>query len=137
MNNTPLTEQQKQEIYELYLDPNNKVAEIASTYGVHPSTVVNTAAKLGATPRQPKSGYTPRSGKAITIKRCPNCKTAIEIKGARFCHMCGSDIRSPKELLVERIRGAVAWVKYLPEAHRDNMQKLLLDVVKALDEESK
>lgn len=127
MNKIPLTEQQKKEIYELYIDPSNKVTDIASTYGVTPGAVTRTAYKLGAPARLSGGSHDVPKTRAAK-KTCPNCKVALEIKGARFCYMCGSDVRSPKELLIERIVGIRSKFKLMPENVREELSQLLIDI---------
>lgn len=118
-----LTEAQRKEIYELYLDPSVKIKDIAATYGVDISTVGAVAVKMGAPLRQPKSKYSRK-----TTKKCPTCKKNIDIKDAAFCPYCGTDIRDAKELLIHRIIAMMPKIKFMPAESRDELQKLLIDI---------
>ena len=127
---TVITDQQKKEILELYNDPSVRIKDIAETYGVDPSGVCKIAKNLGASQRRPQNKR--RAAKQLKGKQCPNCKKSIELTGAMFCPYCGTDIRSPKEMLVQRIESAMRVIKYLPEGSRDEMHKLFIDIRKEL-----
>ena len=53
------------------------------------------------------------------------------IDGAR-CWRCGGDIRSNKELLIERAENVFKNIQFLPSNARDEMQTFLLDVIEEL-----
>lgn len=127
-----LTPAQKQEIYELYQDPSNKVGDIAKAYKIDRGDVCKIAKSLGAEGRYKMSGT--RSVKA-KAKICPVCRKATDLKGARYCPYCGSDIRSKKELLIDRISKAMKTTSYLPESCRDEIQKLFVDIKEELSKE--
>lgn len=127
-----LTQEVKNKIYEQYIK-GVPIKEIAAMYNVDYSSVSKTAISLGATPRQIKKTYAGApvraSGEsARKYKVCDKCKKHIDVKGAMFCPYCGNDIRSPRDLLIARIAGAMSITKYLPEDMRDTMQNLLIDV---------
>ena len=131
--NTSLSEQQKREIYEMYCDPNVSIKEIKDAYNVSQSTVCRVAQLMGAPARRPQNGHRkPRK----SAKICPHCKHAIEVKGAKFCYICGSDVRDPKELLVERIVNIRPKLKFVPDVCRDELSKLLIDIQTELSKES-
>lgn len=119
--NAKLNQTDKQGIYEAYMS-GMRVSDIAEMYGVNHSTVSSVAKALGATFRRPKVKLTGSN------KVCPNCKKAIEVKGAKFCCFCGADIRSPRELLIARIESVMPKLKFLPESDRDDMHKLLIEI---------
>lgn len=124
-----LTPEQKKEIYELYVEGKSTVKEIATAYNVHTSVVCKTALALGASPRQPNNAGVTRGPRVMPIRKvCGNCKKHIDLKGAMFCPYCGTDIRSPRDLLIARVTSAMTVTKYLPDDKRDEMQKLLIDV---------
>ena len=134
MKRTALTQTQRNEIYQLYVD-GTPVAEIATAYNVNPSTVSKTARVLGAKPRLNKLTYARKpigTPSEVTTSRkykvCGNCKKHIEVKGAMFCPYCGNDLRTPRDLLIARIVNAMTVTKYLPDSMRDEMQNLLIDV---------
>lgn len=134
MERNALTQTQRNEIYQLYVD-GTPIAEIAAAYGINGSTVSKTAKLLGAKPRINKLTYAGKpigTPSEITASRkykvCGKCKKHIEVKGAMFCPYCGNDIRTPRDLLIARVASAMTVTKYLPEDMRDTMQKLLIDV---------
>lgn len=117
-------------IYEEYLNPDNRVEDIAKRYNITTSYVTQVATRLGAEPRRPRG---PRGGN----KQCPKCRKKIQVKGAKFCCFCGADIRSSKDILIERIDKARTVVSLLPESARDEVMKLFTDMVTELKKESK
>lgn len=125
-----LTPEQKQEIYELYQDKSNRVVDIAKAYKIDRGNVCRIAKSLGA------EGRHKRAGKSSTkAKICPVCRKATDVKGAKYCPYCGSDIRSKKELLIDRISKAMKTTSYLPESCRDEIQKLFVDIKEELSKE--
>lgn len=119
-NKSKLTEDQKLQLLKDYND-GVRVSAIADALGITKSSVSRIAQAMGASARKTK--------KVRDIyKICPKCHKHIEVKGAKFCCFCGADIRSNKELLVERITSSMTKLKYLPDDARDEMQKLLIDI---------
>ena len=138
MRNVTLTPQQRKEILELYNDGSVGVKEIGESYSINPSTVCRIAKEEGATGRT-KTGVT-RERKSRrttpTVKTCGACKKKVELVGAKFCPYCGTDIRSPKEMLIQRVIAFAPKVRYLPENCRDELQNLLIDVKNELAKEA-
>ena len=126
-----LTQEQKAALCEDYKDRRNKVVDIATKYGVTNSVVCRVAVEMGAEPRLAKK-YGKKLAKT-TQKTCPKCKKTVDVKGAKFCCFCGSDIRSDKEKLIARIENAFADISFMPHSARDNMQQLFLDIIKELN----
>jgi hypothetical protein len=124
-----LTIEQKKAICEEYKDRSNKVEEIAKRYGIYRHTVVNIAVEMGAEQRRP------RKKQDAAVKTCPKCRKTIDIKGAYFCCFCGADIRSNKELLIDRINTSMRKIKFLPEDMRDEIQHLFIDIKTELSKE--
>lgn len=106
-----LTEEHKLQLLE---DFNNgiSVKAIGVKYGVSHSSASRIAIAMGASPRRA------RVSKEHT-KTCPKCRKHIDVKGAKFCCFCGADIRSSKEILIERISSSMTKLKYLPGDARD------------------
>lgn len=124
MNGTPISEETKKAIYELYRDPSNSIAAIAEAYNVDPSNVCKIAKRFGAPPRIVRT----KKPKNI-VKVCPKCNKRIEVKDAMFCCYCGTDIRSPKELLISRINSAIPKLKFIPVPDvKDELHKLFVDL---------
>lgn len=120
-----LTREHKMALCEDYKNPNITVDEIAKKYGTYRTNVAHIAVEMGAEPRH-------NVGQGGKGRVCPKCRKKIEVKGAKFCCYCGTDIRSAEELLIERVERACTVVLHLPENMRDEMQRLLLDVVATL-----
>ena len=137
MKGIALTPQQRKEIYDLYADDSVGVKEIAETYSIDPSTVCRVAVQEGATLRNPKIGEcrTGHRKKSSNIRKCKACGKNVDIAGAKFCPYCGNDIRSPKELLIQRMNAFAPKIKYLPENCRDELQNLLMDIRAELNKE--
>ena len=139
MRNVTLTPQQRQEILGLYNDSSVGVKSIAEAYSIDPSTVCRIAKQEGASLRKPGIGVAREKKFKHTIpvvKTCGTCKKKVELPGAKFCPYCGTDIRSPKEMLIQRIVAFAPKVRYLPENCRDELQNLLIDVKNELAKEA-
>lgn len=127
-----LTLEQKKAICEEYKDHSKKVDEIAKRYNIGRTIVAHTAIEMGAEPRRARVS---RKKQGATVRTCPKCRKTIDIKGAKFCCYCGADIRSNKELLIERLNNAMRTIRYLPESERDAIQQLFLDIKAELSKE--
>lgn len=127
-----ITQEQKNSIYEDYKDRSKTVREIAAKHGIAHINVTRIAVEMGAEPRLAKSYGKKKKAQRPTERVCPKCRKAIDVKGARFCPFCGSDIRSNKELLIERIENALPMISHLSVNMRDDAQKLFADIIKEL-----
>lgn len=119
-----LTLEQKQAICEEYKDRSISTTVIANKYGITRGDVAHIAVEMGAEPRTKKYAAGLKKGKRV----CPKCRKTVDVKGAKFCYFCGADMRSNKELLIERIIKAMPTIQLMPTTARDNMQSLLLDI---------
>jgi transposase-like protein len=137
MRGITITPQQRKEIHDLYTDANVGVKAIAEAYSIDPSTVCRIAVQEGATPRVPAIGEnrTKHHKKSSDVRKCKACGKNVDIAGAKFCPYCGNDIRSPKELLTQRINAFTPKIKYLPENCRDELQNLFIDIKAELSKE--
>lgn len=70
--------------------------------------------------------------KANGSKVCPKCHKSISIKGARFCPFCASDIRSSKDIALEKVCSIRKFVMLLPDSCRNEFDEALNMVVKEL-----
>lgn len=73
-----------------------------------------------------------RSTPAKKAKHCSNCRKKVDVKGAAFCPYCGSDIRSDKELLVERVDKLIDYNPFIPAHVRDEYIEVLNKTVNIL-----
>lgn len=126
-----MTEETKREILRDYNDPKNTVKSISEKYGIARAAVAKIAVELGASPRREKL-YGKRRG--VKSKICPKCKRVVDVKGARFCYHCGADVRSEKEILVERNEQLLKIVTYLPANTRDEFRDVIIANIEALKE---
>ena len=132
-----ITLETKKAICEEYKDSSKNVDDIAKRYNVTRGVVAHIAVEMGAEPRRSKAyGQAhPRKKARATVRTCPKCRKTIDIKGASFCCFCGTDIRSNKELLIERINNAMRKTVLMPEGIRDEMQRLFVDIKTELSKE--
>lgn len=127
--NKQLTAEEKAIIEELF---NNGVdyKSIAEETGRAPQTVLNYLDFVGL--RKIKRYKTPKDKTKTT---CPKCRATGHQKGARFCFKCGSDIRSEETILVEKLRGVLTNVRFLPESSRDEVSDTIQAVMKYLEKQ--
>lgn len=132
-----LTQEQKRALCEDYKNRENTVGEIAAKYGIGRTSVASVAVEMGAEPMCAARYGQPRERKkrGKTARVCPKCRRTIDVKGAVFCCFCGADIRTSRELLIERVTSSMAFVQHLPANMRDDMQRLLLDIIRELEGE--
>lgn len=121
-----MTQETKRAIYEEY-NNGDKVKDIAARHGITASAVSHIAKKQGAGQRRPRKGD--RGGEA---KVCPNCRRKITVMGAKFCCFCGADMRTEKDMLIERIRRGQEILSLLPSEVKDEVQRLFIDIEKEL-----
>ena len=124
-----MTQEQKQAILEAYQNRENTVKQIAEKYKTNRKTITQIVIEQGGEPRRPNA-----LGKRGKAKKCPKCRKKIEVKGAIYCCFCGADIRSKRDLLIERIEKAFGIIKFLPDNERDNVQQLFIDTINELKE---
>ena len=63
-------------------------------------------------------------------KRCPICKAVNNPKEAKFCCMCGADIRSKSDLLIEGLNKALKnCCTYLPANCNEEVRNTILDAI--------
>ncbi len=118
-------------ILEEYQNRENKVGDIAARYGIGRKDVTHIVIEQGGEPRRPNA-IGKRGGDKQ--KTCPHCRRRIAVQDAIYCCYCGGDMRSKRDLLVERAKRACGLIQFLPNNARDEMQQLLLDVIKELKE---
>ena len=111
------------EILELYKS-GEKVTVIAAKFNTSSSYISHIANKHGLTRQTRKA-----SGGA---KACPRCRKKIEVKGARFCPFCASDIRSTKEIAIEKLYAIRKTVMLLPENCRAEFEEATNMAIKEL-----
>ncbi len=106
--------------------------EIAKEVGVCGQTVMNVLTRYGL--HEPKKlNKTSKPSKQKT-KRCPTCKATNNPKEAKFCCMCGSDIRSEADILLERLNKAYkACCDLIPGSINEEVRNTILDATKFIE----
>ena len=120
-----ITQEQRQQILQEYLEGKLTICEIAERYGISGNTVSAIAVRAGVQLRRPKK---PQAG----VKVCPKCRKKVDTIGARFCPFCGSDIRSENELLAEKLDGLLDLYQFIPAAQRDEFVQTINKAAAAL-----
>lgn len=120
----------RQAVIEDYKNSALTIREIGKKHGIPHSTVSNIAKQEGMALRRPKD-------KKDQNKTCPRCHKAVDVKGARFCPYCGSDIRSENEILAEQLDNLKELYIYIPEAKRDNFIQTINKTIETLKEARK
>ena len=133
MSKTELSMETKQMILEDYNNPNIKARDVQKKYGISQQVMQRIVLELGGVLRRPKSACSSKNRNKV----CPNCHKKIEIKGARFCPFCATDIRNKNEILCEKIDNMLALYTFLPEGTRDNFISTLNEVKNILSREGK
>lgn len=93
-----------------------KIAEIAAEFGVNRTRIYTAIKESGIELRCPqkKKRDGSKSVKA-DYKVCPHCKTKANPTKARFCCMCGADIRSEADIILPKLENALmACSNFLP-----------------------
>lgn len=129
MGVSKFTQEERQAIFEAYKDRNKTLENIAKEFEINRGAVVRIAVAMGAELRRP------RKNSIATGKLCPKCHKHIDIKGTLYCCFCGADIRSEKELLIDRINSVMRKTVLCPEAIRDELQRLFVDIKTELSKE--
>ena len=91
--------------------------------------LTNIALQMGAEPRRPKAWGKRNSNKNHI---CPKCRKTVEIKGARFCPFCGTDIRSKNEILIEKLQRVIGFLPLLPENDAEEARIILVETMETL-----
>lgn len=121
-----MNKERNQAIYEAYVR-GDKVTDIAQEFGMDVTGVSKVAKKMGAAPRR---AYKPREKHGS--KTCPKCHRKIEVKDAKFCYFCGADIRSARDILIERVRKVGEVISFLPAHAQDELRDVICDVITEL-----
>lgn len=124
-----LTEEMKRDIVRDYADRTMPMRDLEGKYGIPRAQIAKIAVEAGAEPRRAKAW-----GKRIGHKRriCPKCHEVININGARFCYVCGTDVRSETDILTERLEKVISYVRYLPENLRDEVRDTILAAINVI-----
>lgn len=81
-----------------------------------------------------REGLQLRRKRKSTLLVCPNCKSKVEIKGAKFCPFCGNDVRNENEVLIDELRHCLCLIQNLPCGDEDIARKTIFKVIDKLKE---
>lgn len=120
------TQEQINEILRMYKE-GTSLTEIATLFGTTNSHISYIANSNGLR-RQTAHKFSKTGG----VKNCPKCHKEIGIKGARFCPFCATDIRSTKEIAIEKLASIRKMVMLLPENCRAEFEEATNMAIKEL-----
>ena len=66
--------------------------------------------------------------------RCPKCRKAVDVDGARFCPFCGADIRSERQIVAEELEKVLGVVcdMNVPAEEKDRACNTLRNAIRLL-----
>lgn len=120
------TQEQINAILKMY-EEGSKISEIANLFGTSNSHISYIANSNGLR-RQTAHSFE----KTKSTKRCLKCHKDIDIKGARFCPFCATDIRSSRDIAVEKLYAVRKMVMLLPENCRNEFEEATNMAIKEL-----
>lgn len=120
--NKIFTDEIIEQICEQYAN-GEKVSVIAKQFNTSTSYVSRLANQKGLRRKTRVDGV---------AKVCPKCRKSIPVKGARFCPFCASNIRSSKEVAVEKLYAIRKMVMLLPENCRGEFEEATSIAIKEL-----
>ena len=125
---TEISMEEKAKIFADYQNREIKAHDIPPKYNIAQHTLQEIVLEMGGELRVPKN----RGKRMGVVKTCGKCNRKVELKGAKFCPYCANDLRSQKELLVEKIEKIKALFPYIPENNRDMYIQTLCEVIDKL-----
>lgn len=134
-----LTREVEQLIVELYKE-GEKAQSIQKELSITGSVMYGVLKKYGIELRRPAASLAKQNSKVSKKKgktrRCPVCKANSNPANARFCCMCGADIRSEADIVSDKLDKAMTvCIKLLPanatEQVLDAMRQAKLLIEKA------
>jgi uncharacterized paraquat-inducible protein A len=120
-----LSKETEQLIVELYQE-GEKAHEIQKALGIAGNVMYGVLRKHGVELRRPAASEARQNSKAsrkgAKTKRCPVCKASNNPANAKFCCMCGADIRSETDIVLEKLDKAMTTcIKLLPANATDEV----------------
>lgn len=66
--------------------------------------------------------------------RCPKCRKAVSVDGARFCPFCGADIRSERQIVAEELEKVLGVIcdMNVPAEEKDRACNTLRNAIRLL-----
>lgn len=119
-----ITEEKRKQIAEDYANRNLGTVYLSKKWGMTAAKILKIAEAEGVEPRMKKKRVSSRSGKT-----CNKCHKVIEVKGARFCPYCGTDIRSENELLIEKLEKVIGLTVLLSDNDAEEARKVIGEAI--------
>lgn len=129
MKKIELSKEKKKEIIDMYNDRTIKVREIIETYGINTHILSRLLKEEGVPFRLPKA-VGPRTN--IVLGKCPICGKFLASKDTRFCYLCGADVRSEEDKLIEKLNDAwdIIYPYFDNYDKKENVKQIFEDVKK-------
>lgn len=105
--------------------------DICEAYHIPANSFYYYLKKAGVEVRNPnkkKHTTTTRGG----LKRCTKCGNKNNPKNAKFCFMCGADIRSNIDILIEKLQLALSNTSFLPSGVREETSETIREALNEL-----
>lgn len=108
--------------------------EVAEQIGVSRQTVVNVCHHYGIDlPKRSKKSPEKKTKHAAT-KKCPICKAHNNPLNTKFCCMCGADIRSEADILIEKLNKSMdICCSLLPVNSTEPVRDSILQAIKYIE----
>ena len=119
-----ITEEMRKQIAEDYANRENGTVYLSKKWKMTAANILKIAEAEGVEPRMKKKRVTTNSSKT-----CKKCHKAIEVKGARFCPYCGTDIRSESELLIEKLEKVIGLTVLLSDNDAEEARKIIGEAI--------
>ena len=121
------TEDEKQRIIEDYQNPIFNVLEVRENYHINGIQLKEILDEYGIPNRMPRKKQNPEKQTPPlknAVRTCKKCGKKTDNAKAKFCCYCGADIRSQRQILVDRIQAFAPNVALLPNDTRDEFISL-------------
>jgi len=132
------TEEEKKRIVGDYLTSHIPVKEVRERNGMSGKQLNEILVEAGVEFRLPSAHHT-KKGKtaAPKVKTCPKCRRRINLKDARFCPYCATDIRSEADILEEKVQTLYSYTRFLPADIADKAGEIIIKLTNFLEKEAK
>lgn len=132
------TEEEKKRIVSDYLTSHIPVKEVRERNGISGKQLNEILVEAGVEFRLPSAHHAKkRTTAAPKIKTCPKCRRRINLKDARFCPYCATDIRSEADILIEEVQTLYSYTRFLPADIADRAGETIIKVMDYLKKEVK
>lgn len=125
-----ITPQIEQEIVERYTRGKEKVTSIARDFDIDTHTMYNVLKKHGIELRSPNRA----TGRQRSKKRHCECGAVMPAE-AKFCHMCGKELKTAEELIIDNLLFARSKaLQHVPTGIRTDVDEKIMRAVELLKE---